>query len=161
MKMSNIAKEAGLAHGTVYIYFKNKRDLINQLFKKAKRRATKTIGVYDQLSGNFFDELKQFWAAYLTYLFNNQKETHFIKQCVASPFLEQTSLELSDSSKQQFIIFFEKGKNRRILYVSNKRLKRHSRISNGIISFCVLSSSQVGKAAREQRGMGVGNGIGH
>lgn len=110
LKMSNIAKQAGLAHGTVYIYFKNKKDLINQLFKKAKRRATSSIGVYDHLLGNFFEGLKLFWEAYLTYLISNQKETHFIKQCIDSPFLEASSLELSDSSKQQLVVFFEKGK---------------------------------------------------
>lgn len=113
LKMSNIAKQAGLAHGTVYIYFKNKKDLINQLFKKAKRRATERIGVYDKLAGNFFEGLQLFWKVYLIYLINNQKETHFIKQCIASPFLEQTSLALSDSSRNKLISFFERGKRER------------------------------------------------
>ena len=115
LRMSTIAKRAGLAHGTVYIYFKNKKDLINQLFKKAKKRATNSIGGYDQLAGNFFESLKLFWIGYITYLINNQKETHFIRQCMASPFLESTSLELSDYSKQQLITFFNKGKANRYI----------------------------------------------
>ena len=58
LKMSNIAKEAGLAHGTVYIYFKNKKDLINQLFKKAKKRASKSVGFPEVERGNFLEALK-------------------------------------------------------------------------------------------------------
>jgi len=130
LKMSNIAKQAGLAHGTVYIYFKNKKDLINQLFKKAKNRATSSIGVYDHLLSNFFEGLKSYWEAYLAYLINNQKETHFIRQCMSSPFLEQTSLELSDLSKQKLVVFFEKGKAEK--YIKNLETELLMSVFSGV-----------------------------
>ncbi|MBK7429323.1 MAG: helix-turn-helix transcriptional regulator [Saprospiraceae bacterium] len=32
LRMADVAKEAGMATGTLYIYFKNKEELINTLF---------------------------------------------------------------------------------------------------------------------------------
>ena len=110
LKMSDIAKRAGLAHGTVYIYFKNKKDLINQLFKKEKLRASKSMWIGRETDNNFHEALKGFWINYIIYLIDNQKETRFIRQCLESPFLEKSNLELSDNSKQKLVAFFEKGK---------------------------------------------------
>ena len=110
LKMSDIAKQAGLAHGTVYIYFKNKRDLINSLFKKVKTKAAISIGTGKVIDGNFFEILKELWKGYIAYLIHNQQETHFLRQCMESPFLEESSKEVSDESRKNLITFFEKGK---------------------------------------------------
>lgn len=121
LKMSNIAKRAGLAHGTVYIYFKNKKDLINKLYKKAKQRASANIG-YPSTEGDFVKNLKVFWRNYILYLINNQKETHFIRQCLESPFLEKSNLDLTDSSKRTIVNFFEKGKAERYIKIMDTEL---------------------------------------
>lgn len=110
LKMSNIAKRAGLAHGTVYIYFKNKKHLVNQLFKKAKNRAHERLIYPSATGGDYFMNLKQFWKSYILYLIDNQKETHFIRQCMESPFLEKESKAVSDKAYQRLHDFFEKGK---------------------------------------------------
>jgi hypothetical protein len=41
--MGEIAREAGMATGTLYIYFKNKEELINYLFFDCRREALKII----------------------------------------------------------------------------------------------------------------------
>lgn len=115
LKMSSIAQRAGLAHGTVYIYFKNKKDLINNLYKKAKIGASTSIVNKEEIDGNFFEEIRVLWKNYFEYLINNQKETHFLRQCIESPFLEESSLVLSDILNNKLTIFFEKGKKERYI----------------------------------------------
>ncbi|MEM6316133.1 MAG: TetR/AcrR family transcriptional regulator [Bacteroidota bacterium] len=110
LKMSNIAKRANLAHGTVYIYFKNKQDLINGLFKKVKRKAAYSIGTGSEIDGNFYEALQTIWRKFIVYLVENQREIHFLRQCMESPFLEENNLKLSDVYKQNFLDFLEKGK---------------------------------------------------
>jgi len=43
INMANVAKEAGIATGTVYIYFKSKEELLNTLFKETKIRSAEKI----------------------------------------------------------------------------------------------------------------------
>lgn len=122
LKMSNIAKQAGLAHGTVYIYFKNKKDLVNQLFRKAKKRAHQRLVYPHAAESDYFKSLKEFWKSYILYLIDNQKETHFIRQCMESPFLEKESHDLSDKSYQRLTEFFERGKKDRHIKTMNTEL---------------------------------------
>jgi len=110
LKMTNIAKRAGLAHGTVYIYFDNKKDLINKVFRKVKQKAVLNMGTNQAITGDFKEELKGIWTGFIHYLLNFQKEIHFMKQCLESPFLEKAILEIGDSSKRHLVDFFEKGK---------------------------------------------------
>ena len=47
--MSEIAKEAGMATGTLYIYFKNKEELINNLFFDCRKEAIESYFLnYDE-----------------------------------------------------------------------------------------------------------------
>ena len=43
LTMPLIAKQSGVAIGTLYIYFKNKDDLIHALYKEVKKRFGATI----------------------------------------------------------------------------------------------------------------------
>lgn len=110
LKISKVAKQAGLAHGTVYIYFKNKKELINNLFQKTKQTATQILLSKDSLEGDFVSALRQVWEKYLLYLIHNQKEIHFMQQCINSPFLEEESKQLSNNFMLQMNAFFERGK---------------------------------------------------
>ena len=44
-KVSEIAKEAGVADGTIYLYFKNKDDLLISLFENRMRQVNETLRV--------------------------------------------------------------------------------------------------------------------
>lgn len=116
LKISDIAARSGLAHGTIYIYFKNKKDLINQLYQKAKRSASKNILNSETYVGEYRNTLENIWRGYLSYLINNQRETHFLRQCIESSFLEKESLKIGDDFQKELSLFLKKGKE-------NKHLK--------------------------------------
>jgi AcrR family transcriptional regulator len=113
LKVSEIARKAGLAHGTVYIYFKNKKELINELYKKAKRKASTNILNSTDLEGDYRVALELIWRNYVSYLIDNQRETKFLMQCIQSSFLEKESLKIGDDFLNHLNGFFDKGKKDR------------------------------------------------
>src|ERR1044072_7431658 len=42
-KVSDVAKEAGVADGTIYLYFKNKDDLLISLFERRMQQVNETL----------------------------------------------------------------------------------------------------------------------
>jgi AcrR family transcriptional regulator len=109
LRISDIAKEADLAHGTLYIYFKNKKELINQLYKKIKSRVgsellPENIQDYSIKEGMFI-----LWKKYFHYLVHNQQEIHFMGQCASSNILDDSNKNISDSFMKKANLFFQKG----------------------------------------------------
>ena len=109
LRISDIAKEADLAHGTLYIYFKNKKELINQLYKKIKNRVSAEILPKNILEYSTKEATLILWKNYLHYIVHNQQEIHFMKQCAASNILNEENKMISDSFYQKAKIFFQTG----------------------------------------------------
>ncbi|HDM76387.1 MAG TPA: TetR/AcrR family transcriptional regulator [Deltaproteobacteria bacterium] len=57
--MKDIAKIAGVAEGTIYIYFKNKEDLLISIFKEKTRETIESIKTEVQKEKNPLDKLKR------------------------------------------------------------------------------------------------------
>jgi len=81
-----IAKTSGVATGTLYIYFKNKEDLILALHKKIKNRfgANAFIGYNSDLPSQ--EGLRVIWENCLRYAALNYPEQVFLQQFVVSPY---------------------------------------------------------------------------
>lgn len=91
--MSLIAKEAGVAAGTIYLYFKNKETLLNQLYLNEKQKYSKALltGYSDQLPVRLAFELM--WNNSLNYQIQHSHEFRFIEQFKISPFIEKVTVE--------------------------------------------------------------------
>ena len=122
LKISEIAKQAGLAHGTVYVYFKNKKEIINKLYRKLKLPVSTNILKNTNLEGEYRATLESIWKNYLTYLINNQRETHFMLQCLQSSFLEKENLSIGDKFTSELSLFFDKGKEKKQIKTLNNKL---------------------------------------
>ncbi len=109
LRISDIAKEADLAHGTLYIYFKNKKELINQLYKKIKSRVSSELLPENIQDYSTKETMFILWKNYLHYLVNNQLEIHFMSQCGSSNILDDSNKSISDSFMKKAKSFFQKG----------------------------------------------------
>jgi len=109
LKMADVAKEAGLATGTVYIYFKDKDDLINQLYLFLKRR--KTIMFLKGIDQNedFQTVIRKVWFAYLEVTQQNANESAFLEQYYRSPFLKSNVKEESQQLLKPIYDLLERG----------------------------------------------------
>jgi len=86
LTMPLIAKRSGVAIGTLYIYFKNKDDLIHALYKEVKKRfgATIFIGFSPELPVE--EGFRVIWENSLRYAVSNFSEQVFLQQFIASPY---------------------------------------------------------------------------
>ena len=86
LTMPLIAKRSGVAIGTLYIYFKNKDDLIHALYKQVKKRfgGTIFIGFSPELSVE--EGFRVIWENSLRYTVSNFSEQLFLQQFIASPY---------------------------------------------------------------------------
>lgn len=91
--MSQIAKAAGVAAGTIYLYFKNKEELINELYRVLKARLGKAMsqGVSPEIPVRIAFE--KFWYNVLYYQLKNPLAFRFLEQYANSPFIMQSTLE--------------------------------------------------------------------
>src|SRR3954470_17535338 len=66
-KVSDVAKEAGVADGTIYLYFKNKDDLLISLFETRMQQVNDALRVaIDQTKAKGpIEQLRAFIRAYL------------------------------------------------------------------------------------------------
>lgn len=75
--VSKIAKEAGISVGTLYLYYKNKDDVIVSAFLKIKRKMGKVLfrGVSETLA--FRNNLNRMWRNMFDYVKSNRNEFYF------------------------------------------------------------------------------------
>ncbi|OJJ19474.1 hypothetical protein BKI52_21950 [marine bacterium AO1-C] len=89
LKMSDVAKEAGIATGTLYIYFSNKEDLINKLYLHLKKQNTREIVGKYQPEDAFFINFKRVWYKYLEISSRDPHQMIFLEQYFRSPYLRE------------------------------------------------------------------------
>jgi TetR/AcrR family fatty acid metabolism transcriptional regulator len=97
-KVSDVAKKAGVADGTIYNYFKNKDDILISLFEKKMDYVLKQ---FDEALSNISDPIKKLQLFFSTY-FNIIKEDENLAE-VFQVELRQSEKFLKDYHNQKFI----------------------------------------------------------
>lgn len=115
LNMKKIAEEAGVAAGTIYLYFKGKEDLINALYDLAISEFNQTvIRYYIQDRGiqeNFSEMMKsaiQFYVAYPDHF-------SFIEQYTYAPFLFKENREQNFILLRPIYKLFKEGKKQKLI----------------------------------------------
>ena len=113
--MRQIAKEAKMATGTLYIYFKDKEELLNQLYFSCRSSAINTYfkGYDDSLA--FKNGLKIVWKNILDHRLQNFDESVFMEQCYHSPFISESTKEMSQQLMKPLFKLIDRGKEEKIL----------------------------------------------
>ena len=81
-----IAKRSGVATGTLYIYFKNKEDLILALYKDIKKRFASTIFIGYNPEMSVEEGLRTIWENTVRYSVSHYSEEVFLQQFNISPY---------------------------------------------------------------------------
>lgn len=78
-KVSEIAAEAGVADGTIYLYFKNKDDLLISLFEDRMEWINERLRVeLDSMSGGFHEKLSALIRGHFMLVLENRDLAEFI-----------------------------------------------------------------------------------
>ena len=112
--MGEIAREAGMATGTLYIYFKNKEELINNLFFDCRKEAIENYFVNYDASKPFKSGFHTVWLNILHFRIQNFEEVVFMDQCYHSPFINECTMKLTKEIKKPLIKLIERGKDENV-----------------------------------------------
>jgi AcrR family transcriptional regulator len=84
---SKIAKEAGVANGTLFHYYKTKDDLIIALYVDIKTRLSGCIRIDDEKDEDIKARCKRYFTEALQWGLENKTEFKFVQQFLSSPYL--------------------------------------------------------------------------
>jgi len=103
--MQKLAKAANVSPATIYIYFKDKEDLILQLCRKAgEEMAEITLKDFDP-SMSFAEGLKAQWISRAKYCLKYPEQVHFIEQIRHSPLRDKLTTMMSEKFKNAMDLF--------------------------------------------------------
>jgi AcrR family transcriptional regulator len=109
LKMADVAREANLATGTLYIYFKNKEVLINELYYHLKKSKTlKVLEVFDS-KDDYEVSFKKLWTNYLTISLAEPERMKFIEQFTHTSYLTKTTKQQGDELIKPLEDFLKQG----------------------------------------------------
>jgi len=108
--MSKIAKASKLATGTIYIYFPGKEELINALFTECRKSSAAIYFTGYNPDMPFKLGFKTIWMNLLHYQIEKFREAVFLDQCYHSPFIEESTKEITRKLFQPLHKLIEQGK---------------------------------------------------
>ena len=89
LSMQKLAKAAGVSPGTIYIYFKDRNDLIMQVCHDANHRMSEATLKNFNPDSHFDEGLRVQWMNRAKYCIENPLDMHFMEQIRFSPMYEE------------------------------------------------------------------------
>ncbi|MFM7016736.1 MAG: TetR/AcrR family transcriptional regulator [Bacteroidota bacterium] len=80
IKLTDVARLSGIAIGTIYLYFKDKDDLVNQLYQYIQRKKKQDVNIDLNLNRPAEELIKELWMAYYKSVFDDLKAAEFFYQ---------------------------------------------------------------------------------
>lgn len=112
---SKIAKEAGVATGTLFHYFKTKEELINTLYLETKdvliQSISQGLGEQDTIKG----KIRRIFLNAITWSVNHPEQQLFYSQFSHSPFISNITRELGLQRFQYIYDILKEGQQQEIL----------------------------------------------
>ena len=113
--MSKIAKMAGVSAGTIYLYFENKQDLVNQVYIEVKSSFTNfAFKNYDEkmpVKKGF----EIIWKNIAEFKLQEVEEAYFLSQCDNTPIIDESGRQVGLKHLQPLLDLWERGKQEGII----------------------------------------------
>jgi TetR/AcrR family transcriptional repressor of multidrug resistance operon len=93
LSMHKLAKSAGISVATIYIYFKDREDLIQQLYLEESRKMSDATLINFNPDTHFDEGLKVQWLNRMRYCLDNPLSMTFMEQVKHSPFIDRSVMD--------------------------------------------------------------------
>lgn len=113
--VSKIAREAGVSPATLYVYFKNKEDLLISTYMKIKEGMGETILENFDATRPLQEIFRTVWRNTFHYVSENLDEFRYAEQFSNSPYTEQVDKKKLEKQFKPLLQVIEKGKKEKIL----------------------------------------------
>jgi len=113
LSIEAVARRAGVATGTVYVYFKNKEALLDHLYRETKQKFA-TFVLRDEglpLRATF----TRMTVAHLDYIVENAAEITFMEQMANSPYVSAETKQAVALGVAPITALFQRGKAEQLL----------------------------------------------
>lgn len=107
--MCDISKEASIATGTLYIYFKNKDELIKELFAECREKSARQYFADLDDNASFEERMQKVFTNIITYKRIYFEVSAFLEQSYHSPFVCITDLKKKQKALQPLFDLVEEG----------------------------------------------------
>lgn len=150
--MSEIAREAKIATGTLYIYFESKEVLINELFTLCRKSSADIYFKGYDPSLPFVQGLRTIWFNLLEFRMEHFQEAVFMDQCYHSPYITETTKELTKKLIQPLYKLVERGKEEKQLKNLDAFMLLVFMVSgiNEFVKHSVYSERKITKSSKEE-----------
>ncbi|TSE04171.1 TetR/AcrR family transcriptional regulator [Aquimarina algiphila] len=124
VKMATLAKKIGISVSTLYVYYKNKEDLIISIATELIERETKRSSNSITADLPFKLKIKAIWVYWINFSINHSKEMNFITQVKKSPYYDKVPEAVRETKSRLGTDLFELGKKEGLIKnVSNEILE--------------------------------------
>ncbi|MEO9571921.1 MAG: TetR/AcrR family transcriptional regulator [Polaribacter sp.] len=113
--MSKIAKMANVSPATIYLYFENKQDLINQTYLEVKSKYTNFVFETYQENSSIKRGFEIIWRRIATFNRNECEYSFFLNQCNNTPMIDEPSRKEGIKHLQPLLDLWTRGKNEGVI----------------------------------------------
>ncbi|MDY0281885.1 MAG: TetR/AcrR family transcriptional regulator [Salinivirgaceae bacterium] len=113
--MAKIAAIAGVSPATIYLYFKNKQDLVNQLYLTVKSEFTHKAFEGYNANGPVKQSFEQIWFNMAHFKLNHRAESSFLSQCDNTPMIDEMTRNEGLKLIQPLFDLMLRGQNKGII----------------------------------------------
>ncbi|HSZ01670.1 MAG TPA: TetR/AcrR family transcriptional regulator [Terriglobales bacterium] len=111
---SEISKQAGVAEGTLFTYFKTKDDLINALYREIKLELADTMMSDFPRKKNIRAKLRHVWDRYVNWGIANSRQRKVLAQLTVSEVLTKVSRDAGSAPFVEFQIMIRDAIEQRV-----------------------------------------------
>ncbi len=115
LTMAQVAKQAGIATGSIYTYFQGKEEMINALYLHLKLEKMQAMLSVYQPEESFLVNFRQLWLKYFLLSYQEPDKMHFIEQYTYSPLLSPQTRQEADRLLTPLINLLESAKQEQLL----------------------------------------------
>lgn len=89
LKIADVAREAGIGTGTMYVYYSDKEQLIEDVYLTTKKEIAAVLFDPAHLSDTFQETFKRMWLAYFGFCLQQPEKMLFVEQFLYSGLISE------------------------------------------------------------------------
>ncbi|MDB2385293.1 TetR/AcrR family transcriptional regulator [Polaribacter sp.] len=113
--MSKIAKMAKVSPATIYLYFENKQDLVNQTYLEVKTKYTHFVFQDHDIQTSVKTGFELIWKRIANFNNNECEYSFFLNQCNNTPIIDEPSRKEGIKHLQPLLDLWKRGKKEGVI----------------------------------------------
>jgi len=113
--MAKVASLANVSPATIYLYYTNKQDLVNQLYLEVKTAYTTKSFEDLEISKPVKLSFEKIWFNMAEYKMKNKEEASFLSQCDNSPIIDEYTKQAGLKLMQPLFDLWRRGQDEGII----------------------------------------------